>query len=1158
VGCLRRIDAVRDESVVTTLFGVSMTTIMVILLALCAGCLAAIAWIAVRSRILFRIGVRNIPRRRAQSALIVVGLMLSTLIVSAAFTTGDTLAYSVTHTAYDLYGPLDLTLNLRGAGRGESVAPFTDQRFVPTLAAHLANDPQIAALLPAARFQVPVVDERTHLGTTNALLMGDDPAAVDRVGALVTPGGQHVRLAALPAGDVFINDTLRSTLNARPGDVLAIYGDATSPITLRVATVVHATLLAGASGTFAPGAVDPGGMVLPLAAAQQIGGYTGEINFLGFSLRGGGQRSQRAAAAARQRIQQVLQTDPDLAALPFVTARTATTAAGSGAFAGGGRGLVQADKADAVNLAATVGSVATSVFVILGLFSIAAGMLLIILIFVMLAAERMSEMGMLRAIGVRRAGLVQAYLAEGTVYDVLAGMVGAGLGVAIAFAGVVGGARLVVGSGAPVFAHVTWRSVIVAYCLGLALTFVTVLIAAYRVSRLNITVAIRDLPDGAYAGRERFARRGPVRMALGTALTLAALALLALASGHRSSVTPLVALGVPAGVLGLLLLVRGLGGPWLLVHAAVGLLIGGVLIVGGRRSGDPFPVQLGVSLAILGAAQLARYSGRSPRLVYSIAGAALFTFWALPQSASLGGATPLALGGTELFFVSGIMMVTGSTLLLVYNADLLTSMFALEREGVARYLRAGAGLWIALLLVAASLLLHRIIGDTAQLLYLLAALFAGVGVFGLIGARFSRVVPALKLAIAYPMANRFRTGMTVGMFSLIVFSLTLISTLDANFAAIFAAPDARGGWDIRGGTVQDKPIADVRAALRQSGAQAVASELAAVGRAGHPLQNATRTQVRQAGTSDQRWRRYDVLPVDSEYLQRTTLKLQAIASGYRDQQAVWDAVVSTPGLAVISASAIPTGGIGDPNEFRLHGVGPRQARFAPVSVELRDTRTGTVGRVQVIGIVDRGISEQAFSGMVVTQGTFEQTFGPASLDRYFIRLAPGANAQTVAKQLRSVLLTQGFQADAMSDVLGGQQQLQEGVTYLLQGFMGLGLLVGVAALGVIAFRSVVERRQAIGMLRALGFRRSTVALSFLAESTFIAILGSLAGVVGATLLARNIFHGGIFPVAGASFFIPWQQVLVFVAAGYGCSLVMAFLPARGAARIPAAEALRYE
>ena len=41
---------------------------------------------------------------------------------------------------------------------------------------------------------------------------------------------------------------------------------------------------------------------------------------------------------------------------------------------------------------------------------------------------------------------------------------------------------------------------------------------------------------------------------------------------------------------------------------------------------------------------------------------------------------------------------------------------------------------------------------------------------------------------------------------------------------------------------------------------------------------------------------------------------------------------------------------------------------------------------------------------------------------------------------------------------------------LIQGFLGLGLIVGVAALGVISARAVVERRQQIGVMRAIGFR----------------------------------------------------------------------------------------
>jgi putative ABC transport system permease protein len=62
---------------------------------------------------------------------------------------------------------------------------------------------------------------------------------------------------------------------------------------------------------------------------------------------------------------------------------------------------------------------------------------------------------------------------------------------------------------------------------------------------------------------------------------------------------------------------------------------------------------------------------------------------------------------------------------------------------------------------------------------------------------------------------------------------------------------------------------------------------------------------------------------------------------------------------------------------------------------------------------------------------------------------------------------------------------------LIMGFMGLGLIVGVTALGVISARSVVERRQQIGVLRAIGFRKRMIQLSFLFESSFIALTSIL-------------------------------------------------------------------
>ena len=75
------------------------------------------------------------------------------------------------------------------------------------------------------------------------------------------------------------------------------------------------------------------------------------------------------------------------------------------------------------------GAALTTVFVVLGLFSIATGTMLVVLIFVMLAAERRTELGVLRALGARQGRVAATLLYEGLFYDLVAAAVGVRSGV---------------------------------------------------------------------------------------------------------------------------------------------------------------------------------------------------------------------------------------------------------------------------------------------------------------------------------------------------------------------------------------------------------------------------------------------------------------------------------------------------------------------------------------------------------------------------------------------------------------------------------------------------------------------------------------------------------------------------------------------------------
>ena len=105
------------------LFGLPTGQLTLVLLVIFAAGALILAFLAARDRTSFKMAVRNVPRRRAQTALIVVGLMLATLLFSAAFTTGDTLTESLRTQALENIGRVDVTVR---ADQPESAggAPF--------------------------------------------------------------------------------------------------------------------------------------------------------------------------------------------------------------------------------------------------------------------------------------------------------------------------------------------------------------------------------------------------------------------------------------------------------------------------------------------------------------------------------------------------------------------------------------------------------------------------------------------------------------------------------------------------------------------------------------------------------------------------------------------------------------------------------------------------------------------------------------------------------------------------------------------------------------------------------------------------------------------------------------------------------------------------
>jgi len=1115
VAVRRPCQAAKEICIVNKLFGLSMNTIMAVLIGIVVVALLAFVYAAARSPVLFKLGLRNIPRRRAQTIIIVLGLMVSTLIIASAFTVGDSLSYSITKVVYDTNGPVDIAVNARAVGsaatQGSAYIPDTT---IAAIEQQVGNDTNLLAWIPVADEPVPATNTRNQTVEPQVHLFGIDAAGLQTVGGLPPVSGKPVQLAALKPGEAYLNASAAGKLSARTGDTIRVMFN-NQPATVTVAAIVQDRWLSGYQGAQR---TDNGGIVMSIDGVRAITGRSGATSLLASSsanTRAGAGKAVKLFPAVKQAV------ESDQVQGPLNGTGVALKASNS--------------KHDYLELAQTIGNFQTTFFLIIGLFSIAAGIMLIFLIFVMLAAERRPEMGMARAVGIKRAGLVQAFLAEGMVYNLLAGMVGAALGVVVAY-GLVWFATHAVFTGKfalPISTHVSARSLVVSYCLGVALTFVTVVISAYRTTRMNIVAAIRDMPEDSAGSAPRRIRGKLIASSLARIVGSAAVSV-ALSTAAKAGVTALAAgvvglvllvaaclpvtrsiwgviwrtvagaiAGVPWGLLGLL---RAFGMGWAAVWSVVCVIAGVLSLVPSHSAKSVFLFTAGVSLTLLGLALIARVRHLPTRMAFSTLGIVLLVFWLLPTNLFrdlFGDLYGRDSGGIEMAFLSGIMLVLATTLILVFNGELLAR--AVNRAG----------------------------------------------------GRLGSIRPALATAIAYPMASRFRTGITLAMFSLIIFSLTLMSTLNANFTRLFLTNDATGGWDVSVVRNQNNALGDGDPKSVLQGKGIDTSKYAVVGAtSGFNGLDA----VRMAG--DTSWKRYFVRAADPSFLNASTEKLQAHLPNQRTEDA-WKELQRQPGTAIIDARALPgngnPGSSDDEPNFQLSGI-KANAKILdqPLQIEVQDA-TGAARPIKVIGVINQVVEQTNFT-IFTSAETYKQTLGadPVYL-RYLVRLAPGASDTAVVQDIRRNLAAVGVDATAIRSDLADQQQQNKGFSYLMQGFMALGLVVGIAAVAVVAARTVVERRQQIGMLRAVGYRRSQVALSFALETSFIALFGIAAGVITASILSYNLFTGNTFGDTGASgFALPYGQILLFAGVSYVASLAITYFPSHKAASLPIAEALRYE
>jgi putative ABC transport system permease protein len=409
--------------------------------------------------------------------------------------------------------------------------------------------------------------------------------------------------------------------------------------------------------------------------------------------------------------------------------------------------------------------------------------------------------------------------------------------------------------------------------------------------------------------------------------------------------------------------------------------------------------------------------------------------------------------------------------------------------------------------------------------------------------------------------------MAVAMFGIVTFMVVFMSVfqdvLVQNFANVAAQS---GGWQIVAGTPDNNfspsPTTSYPTdiAARVAANPATAADVKGVGWE----DNSTGVQLMQVqpnGTvntpQNGRIDGTGLHVVDDGFLNSASFAIAPRAAGYASDRAVWDAVRDHPGYAVANADLLDAA---SGRSAIISGVKRSDSSFTPVQVQVDAFRKGPNGaptRLTIIGFMPHNTWGGVYMSTrtAAQSGLFDQQ--PARPTGYYFSLRSGVDVNKARLDLGRLLAQYQMEPVVVADQLAQQVGSVLALLKLMTGFLALGLIVGIAGLGVISTRAVVERWQQIGMLRALGYRRAMVQRSFLLESSFIAVIGLVIGaLVGIwqsyTFFVTNQTFGAV------DFHVPVVTILLILLGSYLATLLTTYLPSRAAAQVAPAEALRYE
>ncbi|MBI98627.1 MAG: hypothetical protein CMB71_00405 [Euryarchaeota archaeon] len=426
------------------------------------------------------------------------------------------------------------------------------------------------------------------------------------------------------------------------------------------------------------------------------------------------------------------------------------------------------------------------------------------------------------------------------------------------------------------------------------------------------------------------------------------------------------------------------------------------------------------------------------------------------------------------------------------------------------------------------------------------------------------VVP---VALSYPLHKPLRTAVVIGMFSITVFSVTVLSgyTLQfENYSSNFVE-ESEGEFEIMLSSARSRPL-QLESPVSEWGLQDTdVNQIDAVGRV-------YRAQAFIENNDGER-SPYILRGVDTDFSEHGGLPLHLWEPSLgQSSDEAWLTMQKQGNVVFVDAS------FGLESSLDGTNVGIFALKVGE-NITIVDPQQPSHRREVMVG----GILEQSsylFSaGIWMPSEPVVEQYG-GSLTRVYVSVSEGAQpsqdfdadgvryfsaagktssereaATELAQHLSRDLEKDGVNVSLISEDVALIQALVLSILALFEGYLAIGLIIGIAGIGVVTYRSVSERRKHIGMLRALGFTRTMVARAHLIEVGWVSLLGIINGIVVGMMFHVGL-HSAIWKSEGAELALPWPTVFWVFFGGAFLVYLATLIPVRAVSKIQPSEALR--